>query len=171
MISAQQFIDTFLGTVMDVIPIAVIIFGFQLAVLRKPVNNLGKVLIGFFYVILGLSLFLMGLELALFPLGETMAMQLTEPSFLTEFKVSSGLALVWFDYYWVYLFAFCIGFSTTIAEPSLIAVAIKANQVSGGSISVNGLRISVALGVAIGISLGSYRIVAGDPIHYYIIAG
>ncbi|MFA0708594.1 DUF1538 domain-containing protein, partial [Vibrio sp. 10N.222.48.A3] len=85
--------------------------------------------------------------------------------------VSSGLALVWFDYYWVYLFAFCIGFSTTIAEPSLIAVAIKANQVSGGSISVNGLRISVALGVAIGISLGSYRIVAGDPIHYYIIAG
>ena len=171
MISAQQFIDTFLGTVMDVIPIAVIIFGFQLTVLRKPVNNLAKVLIGFFYVILGLSLFLMGLELALFPLGETMAMQLTEPSFLTEFKVSSGIALVWFDYYWVYLFAFCIGFSTTIAEPSLIAVAIKANQVSGGSISVNGLRIAVALGVAIGISLGSYRIVAGDPIHYYIIFG
>ena len=171
MISVQQFIDTFLGTVMDVIPIAVIIFGFQLAVLRKPVNNLAKVLIGFFYVILGLSLFLMGLELALFPLGETMAMQLTEPSFLTEFKISSGLSLAWFDYYWVYLFAFCIGFSTTIAEPSLIAVAIKANQVSGGSISVNGLRIAVALGVAIGISLGSYRIVAGDPIHYYIICG
>lgn len=171
MISAQQFLNTFLGTVTDVIPIAVIIFGFQLAVLRKPVNNLAKVLVGFFYVILGLSLFLMGLELALFPLGETMAMQLTEPSFLTEFKISSGLTLVWFDYYWVYLFAFCIGFSTTIAEPSLIAVAIKANQVSGGSISVNGLRISVALGVAIGISLGSYRIVAGDPIHYYIIFG
>ncbi|KZX64982.1 hypothetical protein A3712_19235 [Vibrio sp. HI00D65] len=67
MISDQQFIDTFLGTVMDVIPIAVIIFGFQLAVLRRPVDNLPKVLTGFFYVILGLSLFLMGLELALFP--------------------------------------------------------------------------------------------------------
>tara|TARA_B100001057_G_scaffold422990_1_gene444843 strand:- start:1377 stop:1580 length:204 start_codon:yes stop_codon:yes gene_type:complete len=67
MISAQQFIDTFLGTVMDVIPIAVIIFGFQLAVLRRPVDKLPKVLTGFFYVILGLSLFLMGLELALFP--------------------------------------------------------------------------------------------------------
>lgn len=66
---------------------------------------------------------------------------------------------------------FFIGFSTTIAEPSLIAVAIKANQVSGGSISVNGLRVAVALGVAIGIALGSYRIVVGDPIHYYIIAG
>ena len=67
MISTQQFIDTFLGTVMGVILIAVIIFGFQLAVLRRPVNNLPKVLIGVFYVILGLSLFLMGLELALFP--------------------------------------------------------------------------------------------------------
>ncbi|MFA0568666.1 DUF1538 domain-containing protein [Vibrio gallaecicus] len=171
MISLNQFIATFISTVSDVIPIAAIIFGFQFAVLRKPVKNLGTVLLGFFYVIFGLSLFLLGLELALFPLGETMAMQLTEPEFLTEFKISSGLVLTWFDYYWVYLFAFFIGFSTTIAEPSLIAVAIKANQVSGGSISVNGLRIAVALGVAFGISLGSYRIVAGDPIHYYIITG
>jgi hypothetical protein len=64
-----------------------------------------------------------------------------------------------------------IGFSTTIAEPSLMAVAIKANQVSAGTISVWGLRVAVALGVAIGIALGSYRIVVGDPIHYYIIAG
>ncbi|KAB0303048.1 DUF1538 domain-containing protein [Vibrio fortis] len=171
MMSLNLFIDTFLGTVTDVIPIAAIIFGFQLAVLRKPVTNLMRVILGFFYVIQGLTLFLMGLELALFPLGETMAMQLTAPDFLSNFKFSDGQQLGWFDYYWVYLFAFFIGFSTTIAEPSLIAVAIKANQVSGGSISVNGLRIAVALGVAIGISLGSYRIVAGDPIHYYIICG
>ncbi|MDW1945123.1 DUF1538 domain-containing protein [Vibrio sp. Vb0599] len=153
------------------IPIAAIIFGFQLAVLRRPVNNLKKVLLGFAYVIVGLSLFLLGLEMALFPLGETMAVQLTAPEFVREFKVSIGQALEWVDYYWVYTFAFFIGFSTTIAEPSLIAVAIKANQVSGGSISVNGLRVAVALGVAIGIALGSYRIVVGDPIHYYIIAG
>jgi len=171
MISIEHFLDTLLSTVRDVIPIASIIFGFQLAVLRRPVNNLKKVLLGFFYVILGLALFLLGLEMALFPLGETMAVQLTAPEFLQEFKVSVGKALVWVDYYWVYTFAFFIGFSTTIAEPSLIAVAIKANQVSGGSISINGLRIAVALGVAIGISLGSYRIVAGDPIHYYIIFG
>ncbi|MBW3694427.1 DUF1538 domain-containing protein [Vibrio sp. T187] len=171
MISLSQFTGTFLSTVSDVIPIAAIIFGFQVAVLRKPVTNLATVLLGFFYVIVGLSLFLLGLEMALFPLGETMAEQLTAPDFLSEFKVSEGVALTRIDYYWVYLFAFCIGFSTTIAEPSLIAVAIKANQVSGGSIRVNGLRIAVALGVAIGISLGSYRIVAGDPIHYYIIAG
>jgi len=171
MISASVFVDTLLTTVRDVIPIAAIIFGFQFAVLRKPVANLSTVILGFVYVILGLSLFLMGLELALFPLGETMAMQLTEPSFLNEFKISLHHTLSWMDYYWVYLFAFCIGFSTTIAEPSLIAVAIKANQVSGGAISVNGLRIAVALGVAVGISLGSYRIVVGDPIHYYIIFG
>ncbi|WP_394247512.1 DUF1538 domain-containing protein [Vibrio profundi] len=171
MISVAQFFETFLSTISDVIPIAAIIFGFQIAILRKPITNLATVLLGFFYVILGLSLFLLGLELALFPLGETMAQQLTAPDFLQEFKISIGNKLEWFDYYWVYLFAFFIGFSTTIAEPSLIAVAIKASQVSGGSISVNGLRIAVALGVAIGISLGSYRIVAGDPIHYYIIAG
>ncbi|MGF1753371.1 DUF1538 domain-containing protein [Vibrio makurazakiensis] len=171
MISLGQFLDTFLSTVSDVIPIAVIIFGFQIAVLRKPITNLSTVLLGFFYVILGLSLFLLGLELALFPLGETMAHQLTAPDFLQDVKLSVGIKLEWFDYYWVYLFAFFIGFSTTIAEPSLIAVAMKANQVSGGSISVNGLRIAVALGVAVGISLGSYRIVAGDPIHYYIIFG
>lgn len=100
-----------------------------------------------------------------------MAIQLTDPEFLEQFRLSGEGAIHWQDYYWVYLFAFCIGFSTTVAEPSLIAVAIKANQVSGGAISVNGLRIAVALGVAIGISLGSYRIVVGDPIHYYIIAG
>ncbi|CAM2796592.1 DUF1538 domain-containing protein [Vibrio neptunius] len=171
MIEWSHFVDTFLGTISDVIPIASIIFGFQFAVLRRPVTNLPKVLLGFGYVILGLSLFLIGLELALFPLGETMATQLTAPAFLEEFRTSVSGKIGWQDYYWVYLFAFCIGFSTTIAEPSLIAVAIKANQVSGGSISVNGLRIAVALGVAMGISLGSYRIVVGDPIHYYIIAG
>ncbi|HAS6629412.1 DUF1538 domain-containing protein [Vibrio parahaemolyticus] len=171
MISFEHFLDTLLSTIRDVIPIAAIIFGFQLTVLRRPVNNLKKVLLGFAYVIVGLSLFLLGLEMALFPLGETMAVQLTAPEFVREFKVSIGQALEWVDYYWVYTFAFFIGFSTTIAEPSLIAVAIKANQVSGGSISVNGLRVAVALGVAIGIALGSYRIVVGDPIHYYIIVG
>ncbi|MFT6924684.1 MAG: hypothetical protein ACJAZP_000242 [Psychromonas sp.] len=171
MISLTQFFNTFIDTVIDVIPIATIIFGFQIAVLRKPIANLHRVILGFFYVILGLTLFLLGLELALFPLGETMAKQLTAPEFIYSFKDDITESLGWIDYYWVYLFAFAIGFSTTIAEPSLIAVAIKANQVSGGAIKVNGLRIAVALGVAIGISLGSYRIVVGDPIHYYIMGG
>lgn len=171
MMGFSLFFDTFLSTVRDVIPIVVIIFGFQLAVLRKPVTNVKKVLLGFFYVILGLSLFLMGLEMALFPLGETMAKQLTAPDFIYEVTGALAENLDWVDYYWVYIFAAAIGFSTTVAEPSLIAVAIKANQVSAGTISVNGLRISVAIGVAFGIALGSYRIVVGDPIHYYIMVG
>ncbi|MBV7300117.1 DUF1538 domain-containing protein [Enterovibrio paralichthyis] len=165
------FISTLFSTVVDVIPIVCILFGFQLAVLRKPIVNLKRIIFGFVYVILGLSLFLMGLELALFPLGQSMAVQLTAPEFLFGEGMSMPQTVTWQHYYWVYLFAAAIGFSTTVAEPSLIAVAIKASQVSGGAISVNGLRFSVALGVAMGISLGCYRIVAGDPIHFYIIAG
>ncbi|GAL08119.1 hypothetical protein JCM19237_173 [Photobacterium aphoticum] len=128
-------------------------------------------MLGFVYVVLGLALFLMGLEMALFPLGESMAEQLTALDFLFGQGEAIPVQVPWHEYYWVYLFAAAIGFSTTIAEPSLIAVAIKANQVSGNTISVNGLRIAVALGVAIGIALGSYRIVAGDPLHYYILVG
>jgi len=167
----MQFLQTLMATLVDVLPIAAIIFGFQFLVIRKPVSNLRKVLIGFAYVLVGLSLFLMGLEKALFPLGRLMAEQLTQVSFIYQGVETALHTFHWSDYYWVYIFAFTIGFSTTIAEPSLIAVAIKANDVSGGTIGVWGLRIAVALGVAIGISLGSYRIITGIPIHYFIITG
>ncbi len=160
-----------LSTIKDVIPIAIIIFGFQLLVIRRRIPNLKKVIIGFGYVILGLALFLLGLEKALFPIGELMAQQLTDPEFIRGGLESVGEALHWSDYYWVYIFAFAIGASTTIAEPSLIAVAIKANEVSGGAIGVWGLRLAVALGVAVGISLGTWRIVTGYPIHWFIISG
>jgi hypothetical protein len=169
-----QLSETIFNTLYDVLPIAVIIFGFQFLVIRKPIPNLKRVLIGFVYVLIGLSLFLMGLEKALFPLGKLMADQLTNPEFIyhgVESAVQHLRDIHWSDYYWVYLFAFAIGFSTTIAEPSLIAVAIKANEVSGGAIGVWGLRIAVAIGVAVGISLGSFRIVSGLPIHYFIIVG
>ena len=167
----NTFLSTFLSTLSDVIPIAVIIFGFQFLVIRKPIANLRRVLIGFGYVIIGLTLFLMGLEKALFPIGKLMAQQLTSPEFIYAHLDTIPDIFVWSDYYWVYIFAFTIGFSTTIAEPSLIAVAIKASEVSGGAIGVWGLRIAVAFGVAIGISLGCYRIVTGLPIHYFIICG
>jgi len=166
-----QIIQTTINTVYDVIPIAAIIFGFQFFVIRRPIPNLKRVLFGFLYVLVGLSLFLLGLEKALFPLGRLMADQLTNPAFIYDGLNSALQTLHWADYYWVYIFAFAIGFSTTIAEPSLIAVAIKASEVSGGTIGVWGLRIAVAIGVAIGISLGSYRIVTGTPIHYFIITG
>ncbi|WP_144212395.1 DUF1538 domain-containing protein [Shewanella donghaensis] len=165
----SQLFDTLLLTIRDVVPIATILFGFQLGVLKRPIANWKTVVLGFVYVILGLSFFLVGLELALFPIGENLANQLTTPSILHP-DGSAG-PYIWQDYLWVYVFAAAIGFSTTIAEPSLIAVAIKANEVSGGTISIQGLRISVAIGVAFGISLGCFRIVVGDPIHYYIMAG
>jgi hypothetical protein len=159
------------NTVIDVLPIAAIIFGFQFIVLRRKPANLAAILLGFAWVLVGLSLFLLGLEWCLFPLGRVMAQQLTDPAFIEAGRGVTDTAISWKDYYWVYIFAFAIGFSTTIAEPSLIAVAIKANDVSGGAIGIAGLRISVALGVAVGISLGCYRIVVGDPIHWYIIGG
>ncbi len=171
-----EVITVLLGTIRDIFPIVVILFGFQFAVIRKPLHNAGSILAGFVYVLIGLSLFLLGLEWCLFPLGRLMAEQLTDPTFISGVQISSDLlgqlaTPDWKAYGWVYVFAFMIGFSTTIAEPSLMAVAIKANEVSAGTISVWGLRIAVALGVAVGIALGSYRIVAGDPIHYYIIVG
>lgn len=160
----------FISTLLDVIPIAGIIFGFQFLVIRRPVKNIKKVLIGMLYVLVGITFFLLGLEQALFPVGRVMAEQLTDPEFLQSVRITVG-DLQWQDYYWVYIFAFAIGASTAVAEPSLIAVAIKANKVSGGAIGVWGLRIAVAIGSAAGIALGSYRIVIGAPIHYFIIAG
>ncbi|MCP4873869.1 MAG: DUF1538 domain-containing protein [Gammaproteobacteria bacterium] len=157
------------ATVWDVLPIALVIFGFQLFILRKPIPNLKKILTGFLLVLLGLGFFLEGLQAALFPLGRLMAQQLTDPVFIAGDDV--GRILQWWDYQWVYLFAFAIGFSTTIAEPSLLAVAIKANQVSAGSIGTWGLRIAVAIGVAIGIALGVFRIITGTPLYWYIISG
>ncbi|ACR11299.1 DUF1538 domain-containing protein [Teredinibacter turnerae] len=154
-----EFIGVFIATLRDVLPIAGILFGFQLFVIRKPIPNLANVLLGFFLVLLGLTFFLLGLQEALFPIGRLMAEQLTAMS-------DTGVGFLW-----VYLFAFAIGAATTIAEPSLIAVAIKAQQVSGGAIGVWGLRISVALGVAVGITLGAWRIVTGYPIHWFIIVG
>jgi hypothetical protein len=168
----QIFIDLFhtlVATVWDVLPIVVILFGFQRLAFRKPIANRKKVISGFLLVLLGLAFFLEGLEAALFPLGKLMAQQLTDPAFIAGDEI--GRVLEWWDYQWVYLFAFAIGFSTTIAEPSLLAVAIKANQVSAGSIGVWGLRIAVAIGVAIGIALGVYRIVTGTPLYWYIITG
>ena len=138
----KELIITAIVTVRDVLPIAVIVFGVQIFVIRKPIPNLKKTLLGFVYVLVGLALFLVGLEKALFPLGKVMAEQLTDPAFITEGlseNVENALHIVrWQDYKWVYIFAFAIGFATTIAEPSLIAVAIKANEVSAGAISVWG---------------------------------
>ncbi len=166
----HQFLGTFIATIGDVLPIAAILVLAQVLILRRKVQHLPQLVLGFVLVIFGLAFFLEGLELALFPLGELMAKQLTDPAFI-GLKGIVGEHVDWTLYLWVYAFAAAIGFSTTIAEPSLIAVAIKANQVSAGGISAWGLRIAVAIGVAVGIGLGSYRIVSGTPLHWYIIIG
>lgn len=159
---------TFMQTAKDVAPIILLLFFFQYIILRKKVRHLKRVVIGLLYITVGLALFLIGLEQALFPLGEMMSTQLTSPEFLGG---SEGIALTWKDYYWTYIFAAAIGFATTIAEPSLIAVAMKAGEMSGGKISARGLRIAVAIGVAASIALGVFRIVTGTPLHLYMMVG
>ena len=164
--------STFVATIVDVLPIAAILMGFQFLVLRRRPPNMTKILIGFAWVLVGLTLFLVGLEMALFPLGTTLAAQLTDPLFVFGTKVADAAATTdWQTYGWVYAFAAAIGFATTIAEPSLIAVSLKAEEISGGAVQAFGLRIAVAVGVAVGVSLGTIRIVTGTPLSYYIMAG
>jgi hypothetical protein len=159
---------TLLATMRDVTPIVLLILFFQLVVLKQPIPHLKRVLVGGVYVVLGLTLFLVGLEKALFPIGNIMATQLSDARFVAD---SNGQIAGWYSYYWIYLFAAIIGFATTIAEPALIAVAFKANEVSAGTISQWGLRIVVALGVAFALALGAFRIVTGTPLYLYIMAG
>lgn len=166
-----SFGGTILDMLTDVLPIAAILIGFQVLALRRPILHPARVFVGLVFVLLGLALFLEGLELALFPLGRLMAEQLTAPSFILGEGADIITSFTWTDYVWVYVFAAAIGFATTVAEPALIAVSIKANQVSGGTITVNGLRFAVAIGVAVGVALGTFRIVTGTPLHWYIIAG
>jgi len=154
-LSPLELLMGLMNVITDVLPILAVIFFFQYVVLKKPVENLRNVLIGFGLVVLGLDAFIIGLEMGLFSLGETMAFELTknDNSFI------------------IYSFSFAIGFSTTMAEPSLTAIAKKAKEISDGKINDFVLRLFVAFGVAIGIALGAYRIVNGGEIVYYIMAG
>jgi hypothetical protein len=159
-----------LATIRDVIAVSALLVSFQLFVLRQPIPHLRRLLVGLAFVVLGLAFFLMGLEMVLFPLGERMAMRLSSPEFLIG-TVAATDAPGWWQYAWVYLFAAIIGFTATLAEPSLIAVAMKANQASRGTIRPWGLRLVVAIGVAAGISLGTLRIVTGTSLVLIIAVG
>jgi len=139
----------------DVLPIIAVVLFFQYLVIRKPIAHIHKVMGGFVLVIVGLYAFVVGLKLGLFPIGQSMAAQLI------------GLDKVFF----IYLFAFCIGFATTMAEPALIAIGMKAEEAGKGRLNGNLIRLLVALGVAIGITIGVHRIITGDSIHYYIMGG
>ena len=170
----QVLLDSLLGTVKDIIPILFVIGFFQTVALKQKIPNLPKIIFGMVLVIVGLSIFLVGLEKGVFPVGIEMANQLSSSKFtgvLEQVYETGNVTVDAAKYLWVYVFAFMIGFSTTLAEPALIAVALKARDISTGAISPWGLRIAVALGVAIGIALGTYRIVVGTPLYVYIISG
>lgn len=165
-----EILSVLLSTIRDVAPILVIIVFFQLVIIRRRFSQLKNLIIGMVYVIFGITFFLVGLEKALFPLGNVMAEQLTSPEFINP-STDQSISIAWQDYLWVYVFGACIGFATTLAEPSLIAVAIKAEHISGGTIKAWYLRLAVSIGVSVGIALGTYRIVSGTELYMYIIAG
>lgn len=153
--SAKYLFSGLAKTILDVMPIIAVILFFQFIVLKKPLANWQSATVGFILVIFGLQAFIMGLEMGLFSLGETMAFELT--------TLDSNAM--------IYVFAFLIGVSTTFAEPALIAISKKSVEISDGRIKDIWLRSFVALGVGLGITLGAHRIIAGEQIHYYIIAG
>ncbi|MCG9691899.1 DUF1538 domain-containing protein [Vibrio sp. Isolate22] len=155
-----------LGSLRDLLPIVAVIAFFQLAVLQEPLPHLLSILAGLVLVVFGLTFFIFGLEMGLFPIGESMAQ-----AFARKGSV-----------FWLLIFAFCLGFGTTIAEPALTAVADEAAEVAaeGGVIPnsndemeeyADGLRFTVALSVGIAILLGVLRILKGWPIQYMIIGG
>ena len=150
----------------DLLPIILVIAFFQIVVLKQPLPQMGEVIFGALLVVAGLSLFIQGLEMGLFPIGEAMAQALARKGSLFR----------------LLCFAFALGFSTTVAEPALIAVAAEAAKIAGqgGLIdpspdSLNqyafGLRMSVAFSVGLAILIGVMRIIRGWPIHYLIIGG
>jgi hypothetical protein len=149
------------STLFNVAPIIAVLLGFQLVVLRRKLPNVRRMLAGCVAVAVGLTLFLVGLNEALFPIGRSMAEQLTQPV-LRDIQGDAGIH--WFDYAPVYAFGACIGIAAALAEPALIAVSLKAEEVSGGTVPAFGLRLAVALGAGAGVALGTLRIVLGTPL-------
>lgn len=156
------------ASALDLAPVVAVLLVFQLAVLRRPLPKPRRIGLGMVYVFVGMTLFLVGLHEALFPIGRTMALQLAEAS-----AKAGGVeaAAHWRDYLWVYVFAAAIASASALAEPALIAVALKAQEASGGAIPALGLRLAVAIGVGFGVALGTFRIVTGLPLPYFIIGG
>ena len=139
----------------DLLPIIIVVALFQGLIIQAMPDNVTSIVIGLTIVAIGLALFIRGLELGIFPIGEGLAV---------DFAKKGSL-------FWLLLFAFTIGFSTTVAEPALIAIADKAAVISDGRVDAFFLRMTVAFSVGFAIALGTYRILVGHPIQYYIISG
>ena len=150
----------------DLAPIALVIAVFQLLVIRQPVEGMVTLLFGSLLVVVGLAFFIFGLRIALFPIGEEIAHALAR----------KGSAL------WLFVFAFMLGFGTTIAEPALLAVAEEAAEVAVGAGVIQddeeaienyalGLRLVVALSVGVALILGVFRILTNWSLPVMIIGG
>lgn len=160
----MSFVRLLFGSLRDLAPILIVVAFFQIVVLQQPFPNPGDLIVGLGAVLLGLTLFIMGLEMSLFPLGESMA-----GSFAKLGNV-----------FWLLAFAFALGFGTTVAEPALIAVALEAAKIKAEASGMddaaiqsyaNGLRYTVALSVGIALVVGVARILTGWPIQIFIISG
>jgi hypothetical protein len=145
-----------LGSLRDLLPIIVVIAAFQLLVFRQPLENFASVAAGLGLVVLGLTLFVFGLEMGLFPIGEQLA-----HAFARKGSVP-----------WLVAFAFALGFGTTVAEPALVAVAAEAGKVTGGGDAwQTALRLVVAVAVGVALVIGVLRILLGWPLQWLIIGG
>lgn len=162
----KALLQNLINSLRDLMPIVLVILFFQFLILRQPLPNVLDLMIGTLFVVLGLTIFIQGLELGLFPIGETLAHSFARKGSL----------------FWLLVFAFSLGFSTTVAEPALIAVAAEAAQVAGiGGMIPNleeaknsyafGLRMTVAISVGVALVIGVLRILKGWPIHIIIIGG
>ncbi len=161
-----QFLKTMLSSARDLAPIALVIAFFQIFVLQQPIPNFEAMIIGSIFVVVGLTFFIYGLEMGLFPIGESMAF---------SFARKGNIA-------WLLIFAFALGFGTTVAEPALIAVSKKAARIAaqGGVIETTeaaiakyalGLKFTVAISVGMAAVVGVLRIIKGWPIQWIIMGG
>ena len=155
MMQFNFFLKLLKDSFLDLLPIFLVIVFFQLAIIQHIPDNWISTSIGLIIVGFGLALFLQGLEIGIFPLGENLS---------RDFARSKWIG-------WIFLFGFLIGFGTTIAEPVLLVVASKAQVISDGRIDETILRLVVAFSVGFALVIGIFRIIKGHPIHYYIIAG
>jgi hypothetical protein len=163
----SDLLRTAAGTAADVLPVALFMLFFYRVVLKQKVLNLGQIIVGLVFVTVGLALLLLGVDRALFPAGRAMVEQLAATS-ISETELATAH---WSSFWLIYAFAFCISFTAAIAEPALLAIALKVNELSGGAIKTWGLRTTAAAGVATGVSLGCIQTVTGVPLHWCIGAG
>lgn len=159
----RELAGTLLSTTADVVPVAVFMLVFHRFVLRQRIVGLKNILAGLVFVTVGLAMLLLGVEKALFPAGRMMVEQLSPAVDAHAWGVPP-----WTSYLPVYAFAFSIAFAAAIAEPALLAVALKVNELSGGAIDTLGLRVAAALGIASGVAIGCIRIVTGLPLHWFV---